>query len=790
MGNTKGKAGWKASGQANSKKDRGYEASPSNVMRPRSSMGLSSQRDLVTDTELSVYHAAMKAFPTKEPALTRQKMICTSCHDGLSVYDDRNPREEAMVHKPSAADEDDRSRFKRSKARVRRKVSSKEDEEDPRVEIKRNQQAMMSALEKLNALTDFSQEDLSKNALEGREVEWRVDDVEKYSQTIVAREKLSKFACASAPNWPALDVEMNKTNEILSKCEVLDKALAEMAKNQARQVQQIAESKAEVETVDRQVQTVEENVSYSADVSTRATRLMNASRMNNVGLGHMIDLENCIGEEGYKAMKNEMKSSSKRGRDVMAQQMAKAIKELLAERKKMIQVMETLIASAREHAKRAQETEKKETENKFVQTEPISFSTKESASRQVDSEQVGGEVDAAADSTSKAIRQWKDYLSQFANKPKASVAPASILYRFLKEIVYEFTVHKFGLKSVADARLSDLLGSLPAYKDSMPLARIFGRLCGLLEEEYSQDALIFFCSAYDLLESTSMGGSSRSMTWFDLGTSTRAAELVAKITKLQEPPPNVKDPPPHRVPKREWERFKAVMASKAHSSSQADKVTVDLELWLDAILDKTFEFLESQETDLIRIFNENDANGDGILTFEEFLELVRNMSGSSTHGKELLDQCQSAYAAMLKQSADGRITPKIFAQTWRHHYHITVRTKTERRDDVSDEEPADEDKDKQDEKGGRAENWDKMDDMLEEALWDIEQFKQDHPQITEQNIFLLQLLEQAQNVRYSIHQRIGTEEEALQNIRELKRNKIKVDNYDVISCNPPHVDSR
>ena len=78
--------------------------------------------------------------------------------------------------------------------------------------------------------------------------------------------------------------------EILSKCEVLDKALAEMAKNQARQVQQIAESKGEeesdgclllhatvklfaakVETVDRQVQTVEENVSYSADVSTRVS---------------------------------------------------------------------------------------------------------------------------------------------------------------------------------------------------------------------------------------------------------------------------------------------------------------------------------------------------------------------------------------------------------------------------------------------------------------------------------------------------------------------------------------
>ena len=129
MGNTKGKAGWKASSKPNSKKDQGYEASPSSVMRPRSSMGLSSQRDLVTDTELSVYRAAMKAFPTKEPALTRQKLICTSCHDGLSVYDDRIPRKEAMVHKPGAEDEDDRSRLNRSKVRVRRKVSSKEEEE-------------------------------------------------------------------------------------------------------------------------------------------------------------------------------------------------------------------------------------------------------------------------------------------------------------------------------------------------------------------------------------------------------------------------------------------------------------------------------------------------------------------------------------------------------------------------------------------------------------------------------------------------------------------------------------
>eukprot|EP00960_Hanusia_phi_P049103 759364-Hanusia_phi.AAC.1 len=174
--------------------------------------------------------------------------------------------------------------------------------------------------------------------------------------------------------------------EILSRCEVLDKALAEMAKNQTKHIEQLTEVRAKVERVDKQVQTVEENVSYSADVSSRV-------RCCCVGTGVTCSLA--------------------------GSQMSKAIKELLAERKKMIQVMETLIASAREHAKRAQETEKQETEHKSVQTDPISFSTKETGVRQVrsaafleqdsrsghlsqgDSDPMAAEAEAAADSTTK-----------------------------------------------------------------------------------------------------------------------------------------------------------------------------------------------------------------------------------------------------------------------------------------------------------------------------------------------------------------------------------------------------
>eukprot|EP00960_Hanusia_phi_P049104 759364-Hanusia_phi.AAC.2 len=176
MERTTGKRGWKT----RTRDDKGLELKSNRAARPWSSLGLSSKNVLATETELSVYNAAMKSFPTKEQPLSREKLICKACPDGHSVYEETNPKEEPMAHKHEAEAVEDRGNFKRTKGRARRRMSSKEENDglkrchdimlydpqnstDPRVEIKKNHQAMRSVLDKLNELTDVSSEDLSRS---------------------------------------------------------------------------------------------------------------------------------------------------------------------------------------------------------------------------------------------------------------------------------------------------------------------------------------------------------------------------------------------------------------------------------------------------------------------------------------------------------------------------------------------------------------------------------------------------------------------------------------------------
>lgn len=76
---------------------------------------------------------------------------------------------------------------------------------------------------------------------------------------------------------------------------------------------------------------------------------------------------------------------------------------------------------------------------------------------------------------------------------------------------------KFGLKSVAEARLKDTILAAIEYQSQAELARIFAGLAGLLQRPYEQDAVMLLSAGYDALVSTTDGGSTQSRSWFELG---------------------------------------------------------------------------------------------------------------------------------------------------------------------------------------------------------------------------------------------------------------------------------
>ena len=66
-----------------------------------------------------------------------------------------------------------------------------------------------------------------------------------------------------------------------------------------------------------------------------------------------------------------------------------------------------------------------------------------------------------------------------------------------------------------------------------------------------------------------------------------------------------------------------------------DKATLDLDKWLDMVLDTILIFLEEQEAALIAIFSTFDVDGDGHLTLQEFIALITSISPPATNAAEL-----------------------------------------------------------------------------------------------------------------------------------------------------------
>jgi hypothetical protein len=84
-------------------------------------------------------------------------------------------------------------------------------------------------------------------------------------------------------------------------------------------------------------------------------------------------------------------------------------------------------------------------------------------------------------------------------------------------------------------------------------------------------------------------------------------------------------------------RYQKVMLSRQANNvlGAPDKATLDLDKWLDMVLDTILIFLEEQEAALIAIFSTFDVDGDGHLSLQEFIALITSISPPATNAAEL-----------------------------------------------------------------------------------------------------------------------------------------------------------
>ena len=221
-------------------------------------------------------------------------------------------------------------------------------------------------------------------------------------------------------------------------------------------------------------------------------------------------------------------------------------------------------------------------------------------------------------------------------------------------------------------------------------------------------------------------------------------EAVARMLAVKVRAPADKDPIPAKVNRAAYQRYRTVMKSRESAASLMpnDKVTISVDHWLEIVLDTVFVFLAEQEETLMQIFKRFDADGDGQLTLDEFMELTTSISPTPTSDKERRRQegeAREAYGKMMQKSKDGVITPKVFAKEWRHHFlalekaelHALTAKKREAGEagaDLGAIDGIDVDD------GHGVYNWDRVLDESADAEWDLEQFCKEHA-IPADNIF-------------------------------------------------------
>jgi len=356
--------------------------------------------------------------------------------------------------------------------------------------------------------------------------------------------------------WPELDKHVSNSAVLLNRCELVGRAMAmEVARQDKRQsihtfsrssssLEDTQGDSADMSAHDAATQTVEEEKqgptkywTQGFELELQALRLANATRLAEAGLEHK-DLKTLVGESVQRHINQLRDAGQKHAADAvlfqqLAHDMGQTVKGLVAEREKMLALIHTLSCSYSQPLPGAHTGK---VVNVAVQTD--------STEGQDDLDN-GGSLNSktsevkVGEATLRVPSQWKNLLKITA-KPGAPKMPLPVMARIVREVlqemrrvvrdnaikpfpdlVFEYFTFKFGLKTVAETRLKDLISASIEYQTSSELARIFTSLAGLLDIPYEQDAVMLLSTGYDALEMTTDGSSNKSRAWFELGYSAR-----------------------------------------------------------------------------------------------------------------------------------------------------------------------------------------------------------------------------------------------------------------------------
>ena len=217
----------------------------------------------------------------------------------------------------------------------------------------------------------------------------------------------------------------------------------------------------------------------------------------------------------------------------------------------------------------------------------------------------------------------------------------------LTEFVEQKYLRKFGIKKIADENMHWLIGSIRLWKKPNKKIYNFGRFCGMYNE-LSTETMLF----YELFVGVAKQNHGKDFSAEWLG-SEKARFHVTPETAMRSVNVVFQFLPAERM---QQVSFRVTQLMAEVKTKKGVENLIDFDALSDLVIDehktettRNFRYLEA-------VFNAADVDGDGVLTFDEFAEMVRRVEPN------LNPQRTSAlFAECLKQSGSDGIRPDAFA---------------------------------------------------------------------------------------------------------------------------------
>lgn len=233
---------------------------------------------------------------------------------------------------------------------------------------------------------------------------------------------------------------------------------------------------------------------------------------------------------------------------------------------------------------------------------------------------------------------------------------AAAVEQSLEEFTYDFFLSRFGLRAAAEHHLKCLVQAVERDFSKDPRVQVFGRMIGVanpLPSEACRSLLGFLSQLFRLV-----GG----LTPLEFGGGRSEVPVKYVIEAAESACPREASTLAAEV------KSTAAAASKNGATGAGDALDLDVAA---SLLVRHWEKASEELTQqLEKTFNEADINGDGVMSYDEFRDLIKATAAAQNADKEFTTRELKAMFrdALSKSSQDGSgVTPQAFAATARQH---------------------------------------------------------------------------------------------------------------------------